>query len=33
MLVREKIISCVCALFNIPSSRVSVSKLNSEGGN
>ncbi len=33
VLVREKIISCVCALFNIPSSRVSVSKLNSEGGN
>lgn len=33
VLVREKIISCVCALFNIPSSRVSVSKLNSKGGN
>ena len=33
VLVQEKIISCVCALFNIPSSRVSVSKINSKGGN
>lgn len=31
--VREKIIDCVCALFNIPSSRVSVAKLNTKGGN
>lgn len=31
--VREKIIDCVCALFSIPSSRVSVAKLNTKGGN
>lgn len=31
--VREKIIDCVCALFNISSSRVSVAKLNTKGGN
>lgn len=33
VLVQEKIINCVCALFNISSSRVSVAKLNSKGGN
>lgn len=33
VLVQEKIIDCVCALFNISSSRVSVAKLNSKGGN
>ena len=31
VLVQEKIIDCVCALFNISSSRVSVAKLNSKG--
>lgn len=31
--VREKVIDCVCALFNVPSSRVSVAKLNTKGGN
>ena len=31
--VRERIIDCVCALFDISSSRVSVSKLNTKGGN
>lgn len=31
--VRERIIDCVCALFDISSSHVSVSKLNTKGGN
>lgn len=30
--VRERIVDCVCALFSIPSSRVSVSKSTSKGG-
>lgn len=30
---RERIIDCVCALFDISSSHVSVSKLNTKGGN
>lgn len=29
--VRESVIQCVCALFNIPASRVSVSKISNEG--
>lgn len=33
ILVKEKVIECVCALFNISASRVSVAKLNTKGDN
>ncbi|MCC8016728.1 MAG: hypothetical protein LIO43_05135 [Clostridiales bacterium] len=33
VLVKEKIINCVCALFNISANRVSVAKSNAKGDN
>ena len=33
IVVKEKIIDCVCALFNISATRVSVAKLETKGDN